>query len=127
MTAPIHGRPILEMSDISKRFDMTQALEDVSLQLFPGEIHALLGENGAGKSTLMKVFSGVHCDYEGEILLDGRSPLVAAVEVVEVERAATVLPERPRDRRALGRPEGDPVVVLPELLREARKRVPSTR
>ena len=52
--------PILEMRNIAKRFDATQALEDVSLALYPGEIQALLGENGAGKSTLIKIITGVH-------------------------------------------------------------------
>ena len=46
------GKPILEMRAISKRFDNTQALENVSLTLFPGEIHALLGENGAGRKSI---------------------------------------------------------------------------
>lgn len=64
--------PILEMKHISKRFDMTQALEDVSLTLYPGEIHALVGENGAGKSTLIKIMTGIHRPDAGEILLDGR-------------------------------------------------------
>ena len=45
--------PVLELQHISKRFDATQALEDVSLALYPGEVHALIGENGAGKSTLI--------------------------------------------------------------------------
>ncbi|MBE2237000.1 MAG: ATP-binding cassette domain-containing protein, partial [Caldilineaceae bacterium] len=48
------------MRRISKRFDATQALEDVSLTLYPGEVHALIGENGAGKSTLIKIMTGVH-------------------------------------------------------------------
>ena len=50
----------MEMSGVSKRFDATQALDDVSLTLYPGETHALLGENGAGKSTLIKIMTGVH-------------------------------------------------------------------
>ena len=60
--------PILEIRGVAKRFDATQALEDVSLALHPGEIHALLGENGAGKSTLIKIITGVHQPDRGEIL-----------------------------------------------------------
>ena len=63
--------PILEMQHISKRFDATQAVEDVSLALYPGEVHALIGENGAGKSTLIKIMTGVHRPDTGAILLDG--------------------------------------------------------
>ncbi len=64
--------PILEMKHISKRFDMTQALDDVSLTLYPGEVHALVGENGAGKSTLIKIVTGVYRPDQGELLLDGK-------------------------------------------------------
>ncbi len=64
--------PVMEMLHISKRFDATQALEDVSLTLYPGEVHALLGENGAGKSTLIKIMTGVHRPDTGELLLDGQ-------------------------------------------------------
>ncbi len=68
----MHGAPVLEMRDISRRFGNTQALNGVSLRLYPGEIHALLGENGAGKSTLIKIMTGVHQPDSGQILLDGR-------------------------------------------------------
>ena len=66
------SEPILEMKQISKRFDMTQALDDVSLTLYPGEIHALVGENGAGKSTLIKIMTGIHRPDRGEISLSGQ-------------------------------------------------------
>jgi rhamnose transport system ATP-binding protein len=66
-------QPVLEMRHMSKRFDMTQALDDVSLSLQPGEIHALVGENGAGKSTLIKLMTGVYQPDQGEILLNGKS------------------------------------------------------
>jgi rhamnose transport system ATP-binding protein len=64
--------PVLQMRHISKRFDTTQALDDVSLDLYPGEIHALMGENGAGKSTLIKIMTGVYHPDSGEMLLDGQ-------------------------------------------------------
>ena len=65
------GHPVLELRRIAKRFGATQALEDVSLTLNAGEVHALLGENGAGKSTLIKIITGVHQPDVGEILLAG--------------------------------------------------------
>ncbi len=64
--------PIIETRHISKRFDMTQALDDVSFFLYPGEIHGLVGENGAGKSTLIKIVTGIYRPDQGEILLDGK-------------------------------------------------------
>ena len=64
---------ILEMRNITKTFPGVKALDDVSLKVERGEIHALCGENGAGKSTLMKVLSGVYPigTYECDILYDG--------------------------------------------------------
>lgn len=64
--------PIIEMKHISKRFDATQALDDVSFTLYPGEVHALIGENGAGKSTLIKILTGIYQPDQGEVLLEGR-------------------------------------------------------
>jgi ribose transport system ATP-binding protein len=65
--------PILEMKDISKTFPGVKALTNVSLTVYPGEIHALMGENGAGKSTLMKILSGAYqADPGGEIRINGQ-------------------------------------------------------
>ena len=65
-------RPVLEMQGIRKRFPGVQALDGVSLDLFAGEVHALVGENGAGKSTLMKILSGLYQPDEGQIILGGK-------------------------------------------------------
>ena len=64
---------ILEMRNITKTFPGVRALDNVSLEVKRGEIHAICGENGAGKSTLMKVLSGVypHGTYEGDIFYEG--------------------------------------------------------
>ena len=64
---------ILEMKNISKTFPGVKALNNVQLQVRPGEVHALMGENGAGKSTLMKILMGIYTkDEGGEILFDGK-------------------------------------------------------
>lgn len=65
--------PIIAIRDVTKRFPGVVALDGVSFAVRPGELHAICGENGAGKSTLMKILSGVIADYEGEILVHGRS------------------------------------------------------
>lgn len=64
--------PILEMKGITKTFGSVTANENVDLTLYPGEIHALLGENGAGKSTLMNVLNGIYRPNSGEILHKGK-------------------------------------------------------
>ena len=63
--------PRLELHEISKSFPGVRALERVSLDVLPGEVHALLGENGAGKSTLGKIIAGVYARDEGWMTLDG--------------------------------------------------------
>lgn len=69
---PPSGVPLWELRDICKAFPGVQALDRVSLALFPGEIHALVGENGSGKSTLARVLAGAHQPDAGEIRLCGR-------------------------------------------------------
>ncbi|MET1061037.1 MAG: sugar ABC transporter ATP-binding protein [Nocardioides sp.] len=63
--------PIIEMTDISIAFGGVRALSDVSLRLFPGEVHALMGENGAGKSTMIKALTGVYTVDAGTITVAG--------------------------------------------------------
>ena len=63
--------PLIEINNLVKRFGQFTALNGVSLKIYPGEVHALLGDNGAGKSTLIKVLSGVHHPSAGEIKIEG--------------------------------------------------------
>src|ERR1700759_2717743 len=68
---PSTGTPILSLEHASKAFAGVHALQDVSLELLPGEAHALVGENGAGKSTLVKILGGVHQPDGGVVVVDG--------------------------------------------------------
>src|SRR5687767_14361464 len=63
--------PIISVRNVTKRFAGVVALSDVSVDIVPGELHAIVGENGAGKSTLMKILSGVITQFEGELRLRG--------------------------------------------------------
>ena len=65
--------PYISMAGIGKSFGPVHALKSVNLTVYPGEIHALLGENGAGKSTLMKVLSGIHEPTKGTITINNIS------------------------------------------------------
>ena len=67
MSTSIATLPVLEMRNISKRFHGVPALQNVDLTLYPGEVHALMGENGAGKSTLMKILAGAYAADTGEV------------------------------------------------------------
>ncbi|HLA44705.1 MAG TPA: sugar ABC transporter ATP-binding protein, partial [Aggregatilineales bacterium] len=62
---------MLEVQGLTKTFTATQALSEVDFTLYPGEVHALLGENGAGKSTLIKIVTGVYKKDSGAMLLEG--------------------------------------------------------
>lgn len=71
------GAMALETLSLSKRFGSFTALDQVSMQVRPGTVHALLGENGAGKSTLVKCIAGFHRADDGAILCDGREKDIA--------------------------------------------------
>lgn len=65
-------QPVIEMRHINKTFGAVNALVDVNLTLYPGEILGLVGDNSAGKSTLMKVLTGAYHRDTGDVLVDGK-------------------------------------------------------
>lgn len=73
-----NGQYRLEMKNISKQFGGIKALDNVSVQVRPGEIHALIGENGAGKSTLIKILSGAYTRDGGKIYIDGKEVMISS-------------------------------------------------
>jgi inositol transport system ATP-binding protein len=90
------GPPLLEMRAVSKSFPGVQALRDVSLEVHPGSVHALVGENGAGKSTLVKILIGWHRRDSGDVTLRGepvdfhepRQALAAGISIIQQELSA---------------------------------------
>jgi ribose transport system ATP-binding protein len=109
---------ILQLSGIKKRFGATVALDGVSFDVVPGEVHALVGENGAGKSTLMKILSGVIAPDAGTMQLDGASyapegPLQARrAGVVMVNQELAIAPHLSvAENIVLGAEPGGPVLV----------------
>ncbi len=83
----------MEMKNVSKHFAMTAALSNVSLSLYPGETHGLVGENGAGKSTLIKIMTGIYRATEGEILLDGESVTIHNSQQAQAHGIAAIYQE----------------------------------
>ena len=75
--------PIIRACGISKSFSGVEVLHEVDLDIFPGEIHALVGENGAGKTTLMKIVSGVYQPEKGSIFIDEQKVDISSPRVAE--------------------------------------------
>jgi branched-chain amino acid transport system ATP-binding protein len=69
---PDSGVPLLEVRDLDVHHGQLQALYQISLRVFPGEVYAIIGANGAGKSTLLRTIAGLHQPTQGSVLLDGK-------------------------------------------------------
>ncbi|MEJ2022505.1 MAG: sugar ABC transporter ATP-binding protein [Maritimibacter sp.] len=86
-------QPLAELRNIRKAFPGVVALDDVNLTLYPGEVHALLGENGAGKSTLIKVMTGALGRDAGDILIDGKEVHFSTTGEAQAAGISTVYQE----------------------------------
>lgn len=86
-------QPVLDLSGIHKSFPGVKALTDVSLRLYPGEVHALMGQNGAGKSTLIKVLTGLYQPDAGVIKLNGETIAPRRTEDAQQHGIRTVYQE----------------------------------
>ena len=121
--------PLLEFRNISKSFGAVKALRDVSFDLLPGEVHALLGQNGAGKSTLIKILAGVQAKDGGIIRVNGeesdfRTPAGArGAGIAVVYQELSLVPDMSvADNMFLSRePKRFGLVDRERILREARR------
>ncbi|WP_335987649.1 sugar ABC transporter ATP-binding protein [Glycomyces sp. MUSA5-2] len=86
-------QPVVEMTGITVEFSGVRVLDDVDLALYPGEVHALMGENGAGKSTLIGALTGTLPILEGEVRIEGEERMPTGVARSRAEGIATVFQE----------------------------------
>lgn len=86
--------PVLSLCDVRKRFGATVALDAMTLDLFPGEVHAIVGENGAGKSTMIKIMTGVHAPTAGHVAIDGQQVALAGPQAAR-DRGVTAMYQEP--------------------------------
>ena len=123
-------KKLLDMKDISKTFGSVQALKGVSLDLYAGEVLALMGENGAGKSTLMNILSGSLQPTEGEIYLKGEKvhvsdPITAKkLGIAKIHQELQIVPELSvAENIFLGRwkSKAGPAVDFKGMIEELRK------
>ena len=83
-------KPLIEVRNITKEFPGVKALNGVSFDIRPGEVHALVGENGAGKSTIIKILMGVYTKTSGEIYLNGEKIVEVKIYMEESRAKVTV-------------------------------------
>src|ERR1700733_9111034 len=92
------GTPLLEVRELTVHHGQLRALQDISLQVFPGEVYAIIGANGAGKSTLLRTIAGLHRPTTGTVLLDGTD----VTRVRPDRRATSGIVMVPEGRRLFG-------------------------
>ncbi|PZR00769.1 MAG: D-xylose ABC transporter ATP-binding protein [Cereibacter sphaeroides] len=85
--------PALALRDVSKSFGMTAALTGMTLELFPGEVHAIVGENGAGKSTMIKIMTGIHAPTSGTVEIDGQPVVLNGTKAARLRGVAAIYQE----------------------------------
>jgi len=85
--------PTLALRGVSKSFGMTAALADMTLELFPGEVHAIVGENGAGKSTMIKIMTGIYQPTSGAVEIDGRPVELSGSKAARLKGVAAIYQE----------------------------------
>jgi len=108
--------PTLSLRGITKHYDAIAALTDVTFDVLPGEVHALLGENGAGKSTLMNVASGATAPDDGTIVFEG-APVGHLTPAVAQELGIAIVHQHPALLPDMTVAENIRVAVSPEHLR----------
>jgi D-xylose transport system ATP-binding protein len=133
--------PVLTMRGISKNFGAVQALTDIDLDVYPGEVVAIVGDNGAGKSTLVKILAGVHPSDTGTITYEGRRVSIPSPAASRALGIATVFQDLALcdnldvvSNLFLGREMGDFTLDEEEmekrsweLLRQLSAKIPSVR
>ena len=141
-STPVQERtPVLSLRGISKNFGAVQALSDVDMDIFPGEVVAIVGDNGAGKSTLVKILAGVHGADAGTITFDGERVSIPTPAAARAHGIATVFQDLALcdnldvvSNLFLGREVGDFTLNEEEmekhswtLLRQLSAKIPSVR
>ncbi len=124
------GSSVLELQHIKKSYPGVTALDDVSFDIAPGEIHALIGENGAGKSTLMKTCSGAVVPDSGKIVVDGEA-FASMTPQLSIKKGISIIYQEfnlvgelsAAENIFLGRPIRKGIFINKEAMEEEARRV----